>query len=212
MFVENCFIYRCGDFIDLCGGPHIPSTNYIGGFAVTKNSSSNWKGDVNNDVLNRLYGISFPTKDLFNRWKEFQKEAQERDHRRIGTEQKLFFFDKVSPGCCFFLPHGTRIYNKLLSVMKEKYKKWGFEEVITPNVFKEELWKTSGHWENYHEHMFIWEDKQHNSTYSLKPMNCPSHCLIYKFENRSYRDLPIRYADFGVLHRRESKGYFFYVR
>lgn len=125
-------------------------------------------------------------------------------HRRIGTKQKLFMFHKSSPGSCFFLPHGTRIYNKLISIIKDEYRKRDFHEIITPNIFNSDLWRQSGHWDHYHEHMFNF--KVEEQEWSLKPMSCPAHCLMFKSERRSYRDLPIKWADFGVLHRNELSG------
>jgi len=126
------------------------------------------------------------------------------DHRIIGIQQKLFFFDKCSPGSCFFLPHGTRIYNKLHKLIKSEYEKRGFDEVITPNIFKNDLWCQSGHWDKYKENMFLLNCEK--EIYGIKPMNCPSHCIIFKQSRKSYKELPIKYADFGVLHRNELSG------
>lgn len=196
--------YRCGPLIDLCKGPHILSTGVIEAFEVTKNSGSYWKGDVSQPMLQRIYGISFPDKKKMKEYKKFRELAAQRDHRKIGDDQQLFFFDKLSPGSCFFLPHGTRIYNKLQDYIRNEYVRRGYEEVITPNVYNLDLWRTSGHLENYKDNMFIFEVEKQE--FGLKPMNCPGHCLMFKHKNRSYRDLPIRYADFGVLHRNEVSG------
>lgn len=197
-------VYRCGPLIDLCVGPHIPHTGKIKAFKVLKNSSSYFLGDANNDSLQRVYGISFPDKKLMDEHLKFLKEASERDHRKIGKEQELFLFHEMSPGSAFWLPHGTRIYNTLCELMRSEYRQRGFEEVITPNMYNSKLWETSGHWGNYKENMFTFDvEKDH---FGLKPMNCPGHCLIFKSRERSYRELPWRVADFGVIHRNEFSG------
>eukprot|EP00475_Leptophrys_vorax_P004136 TRINITY_DN12468_c0_g2_i2.p1 TRINITY_DN12468_c0_g2~~TRINITY_DN12468_c0_g2_i2.p1 ORF type:complete len:791 (-),score=237.06 TRINITY_DN12468_c0_g2_i2:42-2414(-) len=196
--------YRCGPLIDLCKGPHIRNTGVIAAFEITKNSGSYWKGDANNAMLNRVYGISFPDSKRMKEYKKFREMASKRDHRKIGEDQSLFFFDKLSPGSCFFLPHGARIYNKLIETIRAEYETRGYSEVITPNVYNLDLWKTSGHLDNYKENMFIFEVEKQQ--FGLKPMNCPGHCLMFKHQTRSYRDLPIRMADFGVLHRNEVSG------
>jgi threonyl-tRNA synthetase len=196
--------YKCGPLIDLCKGPHIPSTDLIKGFKVTKNSSSYWKNDAKNDSLQRVYGISFPTQKELDEYVKMMADREKRDHRNIGRDQELFFFHPLSPGSCFFLPRGTKIYNKLIEFIRNEYRVRGFTEVITPNIYNKELWVTSGHWENYEENMFSFKcDEQ---TFCLKPMNCPGHCLAYKALHRSYRELPLRFAEFGVLHRNELHG------
>ncbi|KAJ3293395.1 threonyl-tRNA synthetase [Borealophlyctis nickersoniae] len=216
-------VYRCGPLIDLCYGPHIPNTGKIKAFAVTKtgakqrvqNSASYFLGDAKNDSLQRVYGISFPDAKQMKEYKQFLEEAAKRDHRKIGQEQELFFFHELSPGSCFFLPHGARIYNTLIDLQKSEYRKRGFHEVVTPNMFNVKLWETSGHWQNYQawirnidvvqqEDMFSLDVEKEK--FALKPMNCPSHCLMFKHRERSYRELPLRLADFGVLHRNEASG------
>lgn len=197
-------VYRCGPLIDLCRGPHVPHTGRIKALAIIKNSSSYFLGDAANDSLQRLYGISFPDNKQLTEYKHFLAEAAKRDHRKIGREQELFMFHELSPGACFFLPHGTRIHNTLINFIKEEYVKRGFQEVITPNMFNTKLWETSGHWANYREDMFTFEAEK--ETWALKPMNCPGHCLIFGHRERSYRELPLRFADFGVLHRNEASG------
>lgn len=201
---ETCSAYRCGPLIDLCRGPHVPSTATIKSMAVTKNSSAYWLGKAENPSLQRVYGISFPDKKQMKEWKLLIKQAEERDHRRVGVQQKLFFFHDCSPGSAFFLPHGVRLYNRLMDLMKSEYRKRGFDEVMTPNVFNVDLWKTSGHYANYKENMFIFDVE--NQEFGMKPMNCPAHCIMFKSTLRSYRDLPMRLADFGVLHRNELSG------
>ncbi|KAG5420241.1 THS1 [Candida metapsilosis] len=165
-------VYRCGPLIDLCVGPHIPHSGRIKAFKVLKNSSSYFLGDAKNDSLQRVYGISFPDKKLMTAHLQFLKEASERDHRKIGREQELFYFSDVSPGSAIWLPHGTRIYNTLVETLRYEYRKRGYEEVITPNMFSTKLWETSGHWQNYKENMFSFEVEK--ETYGLKPMNCLS--------------------------------------
>ncbi|KAK7461132.1 threonyl-tRNA synthetase [Stygiomarasmius scandens] len=197
-------VYRCGPMIDLCVGPHIPHTGKIKAFMVTKNSASYFLGDAKNDSLQRIYGISFPDKKQLTEYKAFLAEAARRDHRKIGKEQELFFFNDLSPGSCFFLPHGTRIYNTLLELMRSEYWKRGYQEVISPNMYSSKLWETSGHWQNYSEDMFTLDIEKEK--WGLKPMNCPGHCLIFDSKDRSYRELPIRMAEFGIIHRNEASG------
>eukprot|EP00163_Fabomonas_tropica_P003222 TRINITY_DN1270_c0_g1_i1.p1 TRINITY_DN1270_c0_g1~~TRINITY_DN1270_c0_g1_i1.p1 ORF type:complete len:702 (-),score=262.11 TRINITY_DN1270_c0_g1_i1:226-2331(-) len=197
-------VYRNGPLIDLCRGPHVPHTGKIKAFTVTKNSSSYWMGNAENDTLQRVYGIAFPDTAQLKQWKKFQEEAAKRDHRKIGKDQELFFFHPLSPGSCFFQPHGARIYNRLIKLMQDQYRQRGFEEVITPNMYDHDLWRTSGHLANYEENMFNFEVE--HKMFGLKPMNCPGHCLIFGHRTRSYRELPMRLADFGVLHRNELSG------
>ena len=197
-------VYRCGPMIDLCVGPHIPHTGRIKAMTVLKNSASYFLGDQKNDSLQRLYGISFPDKKQMTEYKHFLAEAAKRDHRRIGREQELFMFHDLSPGSCFWLPHGARIYNTLQDFIKSEYRKRGFDEVISPNMYNSKLWETSGHWANYKDDMFVLSvDKE---TFALKPMNCPGHCLMFASRDRSYKELPLRFADFGVIHRNEASG------
>jgi threonyl-tRNA synthetase len=197
-------IYRCGRLIDLCHGPHVPNAGKIKALKVVKNSSSYFLGDAKNDSLQRVYGVSFPDSKQMKEWEKFMEEAEKRDHRKIGLEQELFFFNELSPGACFFLPHGTRIYNTLVDLQRGEYHKRGFQEVVTPNMFNTKLWETSGHLANYKEDMFLLNIE--NQEWAMKPMNCPGHCLMFGHRERSYRELPIRFADFGVLHRNEASG------
>lgn len=197
-------VYRCGPLIDLCMGPHIPNTGKIKAFAATKASATNWLGQVTNDPLQRVYGISFPDKKLMTKWKEFQEQAKQRDHRMLGAKQELIFFHNLSPGSAFWLPHGARIYNKLISFIKAEYWKRGYEEVITPNMYNLKLWEQSGHALHYKENMFTFEVEKEE--FGMKPMNCPGHCLLFAHRVRSWRELPMRVADFGVLHRNELSG------
>jgi len=188
----------------LCRGPHVPHTGKVKAFAATKHSATNWLGDTDKDSLQRLYGISFPDKKMLKVWKENQAKAKERDHRLIASKQELIMFHDLSPGSAFWLPMGTRIYNGLVNYIKEQYWIRGFDEVITPNIFNLDLWRTSGHAQHYEDCMFGFEVE--GQKWAMKPMNCPAHCLMYASSIRSYRDLPLRYGDFGVLHRNELSG------
>ncbi|KAK9415925.1 putative threonine--tRNA ligase [Seiridium unicorne] len=199
-------VYRNGPLIDLCRGPHVPDTSRIETFQIEKNSASYFLGDNQNDSLQRIYGISFPDKKMMAAHKKFMEEAAQRDHRKIGKDQELFFFSELSPGSAMWLPHGTRIYNTLLEYIRQQYWKRGYEEVITPNMFNSELWKTSGHWNYYKDDMFLLNSEEKDVTFALKPMNCPGHCLLFGHRERSHRELPWRVADFGVLHRNEASG------
>ncbi|XP_071776982.1 threonine--tRNA ligase 1, cytoplasmic [Centroberyx gerrardi] len=197
-------VYRCGPLIDLCRGPHVRHTGKIKAMKIHKNSSTYWEGKADMETLQRIYGISFPDPKMLKEWEKFQEEAKNRDHRKLGREQDLFFFHDLSPGSCFFLPKGAFIYNTLVQFIRSEYKKRGFQEVVTPNIFNSKLWQTSGHWQHYSENMFSFEAEK--ETFALKPMNCPGHCLMFDHRPRSWRELPLRLADFGVLHRNELSG------
>ncbi|CAH1106531.1 unnamed protein product [Psylliodes chrysocephalus] len=197
-------VYKCGPLIDLCRGPHIRHTGKIKALKVTKNSSTYWEGKSDAETLQRVYGISFPDTKKLKEWEHFQEEAAKRDHRKIGREQELYFFHEMSPGSCFFQPRGAHIYNTLVNFIKKEYRKRGFEEVISPNMYNVKLWQTSGHWSHYAENMFSFDVEK--DKFALKPMNCPGHCLMFDNRVRSWRELPLRLADFGVLHRNELSG------
>lgn len=197
-------VYRCGPLIDLCQGPHVRHTGKVKALTVTKNSATYWEGNADAESLQRIYGISFPDTKQLKEWKQLQEEAAKRDHRKIGRDQDLFFFHDLSPGSCFFLPHGSYIYNTLIDYIKSEYRKRGFQEVVSPNVYNSKLWVTSGHWQHYSENMFQFEVEKEK--FALKPMNCPGHCLMFDHRPRSWRELPLRLADFGVLHRNELSG------
>lgn len=156
------------------------------------------------ETLQRIYGISFPDPKMLKEWEKFQEEAKNRDHRKIGRDQELYFFHELSPGSCFFLPKGAYIYNTLIEFIRSEYRKRGFQEVVTPNIYNSRLWMTSGHWQHYSENMFSFEVEK--ELFALKPMNCPGHCLMFDHRPRSWRELPLRMADFGVLHRNELSG------
>nr|XP_022920740.1 threonine--tRNA ligase, cytoplasmic isoform X2 [Onthophagus taurus] len=197
-------VYRCGPLIDLCRGPHVRHTGKIKALKVIKNSSTYWEGKADAETLQRIYGISFPDSKQLKEWEKIQEEAAKRDHRKIGREQELFFFHELSPGSCFFQPRGAHIYNTLINFIKKEYKKRGFQEVVSPNIYNVKLWQTSGHWAHYSDNMFSFDIEKEK--FALKPMNCPGHCLIFDNRNRSWRELPLRLADFGVLHRNELSG------
>lgn len=201
---EMCSAYRCGPLVDLCRGPHLPTTGHVKSMGILKHSGSYWLGDQNNPRLQRVYGISFPTTQELREYREMLRMAANRDHRKIGMAQRLFFFNEISPGSCFFLPHGAMIYNKLVDFMRQEYLKRGYQEVITPNVYNVDLWKQSGHFANYKDNMFMFDCE--GVQFGIKPMNCPGHCVMFGSFIRSYRDLPVRWADFGVLHRNEASG------
>jgi threonyl-tRNA synthetase len=197
-------VYRCGNLVDLCTGPHVPNTDFIEAFKVTKNSGSYWLGKKECDSLQRVYGISYPSKKEMKDYCKMMDEAEKRDHRNLGKQQDLFFFNNISPGSCFYFPDGCYVYNKLVAFMREELRWRGYTEVLSPNIFNLKLWKTSGHYKNYKENMFIL--KVENQGFGMKPMNCPGHCMIYLEKLRSYKDFPLRYSEFGVLHRNEFSG------
>ncbi|KAK4958635.1 threonyl-tRNA synthetase, partial [Elasticomyces elasticus] len=197
-------VYRCGPLIDLCRGPHVPHTGRIKAFEIMKNSASYFLGNAENDSLQRIYGVSFPDKKSLDEHKHYLEEAAKRDHRKIGQDQELFFFHQMSPGSCFFLPHGMIIYNALQAFLRSEYWRRGYQEVQSPNMYNSALWKQSGHWQHYKDDMFTFEVEK--DQWALKPMNCPGHCLLFAHRERSYRELPMRIADFGVLHRNEASG------
>ncbi|XP_056165961.1 threonine--tRNA ligase, mitochondrial 1 [Syzygium oleosum] len=197
-------VYRCGPLVDLCRGPHIPNTSFVKAFACLKASSAYWRGNKDRESLQRVYGISYPDQKRLKEYIRQLEEAKKYDHRLLGTKQELFFCHPLSPGSWFFLPHGARIYSKLVEFIKSQYRDRGYQEVLSPNMYNMQLWETSGHAANYKENMFVFEIEKQE--FGLKPMNCPGHCLMFKHRVRSYRELPLRIADFGVLHRNEASG------
>ncbi|KAL2300609.1 hypothetical protein Nmel_013492 [Mimus melanotis] len=208
-------VYRCGPLIDLCKGPHVRHTGKIKALKITKSSSTYWEGKSDMETLQRIYGISFPDNKMMKEWEKVQEEAKNRDHRKIGKEQELFFFHDLSPGSCFFLPRGAFLYNTLMDFIRGEYHRCDFTEVVSPNIFNSKLWEVSGHWQHYNENMFSFEIEK--ETFALKPMNCPGHwikrrffhvpfSLMFAHRPRSWRELPLRLADFGVLHRNELSG------
>ncbi len=201
---ERVSCYRQKDFIDLCRGPHVPSTGKLGVFKLTHTAGAYWKGDEKNPMLQRIYGASFLTQKELDDYLKQQEEARARDHRKLGKELELFAFHPWAPASPFFLPKGAVIYNGLLEYMRGEYAKRGYQEVVTPQIFDAELFKLSGHYQNYYENMYWTEIDERE--FGVKPMNCPGHFLLFKTRLWSYRDLPVRYADFGRLHRYELSG------
>ncbi|GLD63702.1 threonine--tRNA ligase, cytoplasmic-like isoform X3 [Lates japonicus] len=198
-------VYRCGDSIGICSGPLLPHTGFLKVFKMLQLSTVTLANQTESTGLMRLLGVAFPGEKDKNDWEREQEEARRRDHRRIGTDQELFFFNDVSPGSCLFLPKGAHIYNTLTDFIKSEYQRRGFAEVVTPTLYSTALWERSGHWEHYSENMFT-VTSEGSQTYALKPMNCPAHCLMFEQRVRSWRELPLRWADFGALHRNELSG------
>jgi len=197
-------IYRQGDWFDLCRGPHVQSTGQIKAFKLMSVAGAYWRGDEKNPMLQRIYATAFlDKKDLDEHIKNIE-EAKKRDHRKLGKELGLFMFHEWAPASPFFTGKGATIYNELTKYIRELYFKYDYQEVITPQVFDIELFKTSGHYQNYKENMYF--TKPDDREFGLKPMNCPSHCLLFGSEKHSYRELPLRMADFGRLHRYEKSG------
>ncbi|MFB6074709.1 MAG: threonine--tRNA ligase [Haloarculaceae archaeon] len=198
--------YEQGEFYDLCRGPHVDSTGEIGGFALLEISASYWRGDEDNDTLTRVYGTAFPTEEELEEFLERRREAAERDHRKIGREMDLFSVPAHSPGCAHYHPNGMTIRRQLEEYVRGKNEELGYEEVWTPELNKAELWKPTGHYDAFKEEgeMFAWE--QDDTEYGLKPMNCANHAYIYDTQTRSYRDLPIRFSEFGTVYRNEQSG------
>jgi len=201
---EKLTAYKQGEFTDLCKGPHIPNTGKIKSLKLTKNSAAYWKGNQNNKQLQRIYGISYPEKKQLTNYLTLIEEAEKRDHRKIGPQLELFTFNETSVGYPYFLPKGMIIYNELIKFLREEYKKRNYQEIKTPILQNKKLWEQSGHWNNYKQNMFTLN--VYKEQYAIKPMNCPGHIQIYKTKTKSYKELPIRYAEFGTIHRQELKG------
>ncbi len=201
---ENVSCYRQADFIDLCRGPHVPSTGKLGVFKLTHSAGAYWKGDERNPMLQRIYGAAFLSQKEMEEHLARLEAAKARDHRKLGKELGLFVFHPWAPASPFFLPKGATVYNLLVQFIRELYVKYGYQEVISPQIFDVELFKRSGHYQNYRENMYFTEIDERE--YGVKPMNCPGHFLMYGAHAFSYRDLPVRYADFGRLHRYEKSG------
>ncbi len=197
-------VYRQGEFVDLCRGPHLPSTGYVGAVKLTKVSGAYWRGDARNKVLQRVYGISFPTAKELREYLHRLEEAAKRDHRKIGKELDLFSFHEEGPGFPFWHPKGMVIYNSIIQYYRELLRKHGYQEVKGPIILNRSLWERSGHWDHYRENMYFL--KIDDVDYAVKPMNCPGHVLIYKTKVHSYKEFPIKYAEFGLVHRHELAG------
>lgn len=201
---DKVMIYSEGDFTDLCAGPHIRYTKQAKHFKLLKVSGAYWRADENNPMMQRVYGTAWKTKDQLEQYLYQLEEAAKRDHRKLGKELGLVMFHEYAPGSPFWLPKGATIFQNLGEKMRRYNLRNGYVEVRTPQMFRKELWETSGHWDHYRDNMFIFEDE--DNPIGLKAMNCPSHMLIFKSDVRSYRDLPLRIHDQGVLHRNEKSG------
>jgi threonyl-tRNA synthetase len=202
--VESVSLYRNGPFTDLCRGPHGPGTKRIKAFKLTSVAGAYWRGDASRQMLTRVYGTAFPSKEELDQHLERLEEARARDHRKLGRELSLFMLSDLSPGMPFWLPKGTHIWNELTRLWRATNVERGYTEVRTPILYDVDLWKQSGHWHVYRDHMYFADVEEHPM--GLKPMNCPAHVQIYKRELRSYRDLPIRLAEQGLVHRHEPSG------
>ena len=202
--VETVSLYTNGPFTDLCRGPHAPSTKRIKAFKLQSVAGAYWRGDANRQQLTRIYGTAFLSKEDLDQFLERLEQAKARDHRRLGPELGLFRFSDLSPGAAFWLPAGTHVFNQLVGISREMCESHGYTEVKTPQLYDAELWKTSGHWFKYRDNMFVTESEER--PLGLKPMNCPGHAALFKLQQWSYRDLPQRYSEPGLLHRNELSG------
>ncbi len=222
---EEVSLYRHGappqEWVDVCEGPHVPSTGYLRAVKLTHVAGAYWRGDERNPMLQRIYGTAFPSVEALEEHLRLVEEAKQRDHRKLGKELELFLFDEVAPAMPFFLPRGTFVYTRLIEYVRGLYERYGYQEVITPQAFSPKLFETSGHLPNYGDNMYrLWtadlvegaesglqlRSALAQQSFALKPMNCPSHCVIFASKRRSYRELPWRVADFGRLHRFERGG------
>jgi threonyl-tRNA synthetase len=201
---QQVSLYRQGDWVDLCRGPHVPSTGAIKAFKLTGVAGAYWRGNEQNEMLQRIYGTSWNSKDALKEHLRLLEEAKKRDHRRLGKELDLFSFHPIAPASPFFHPKGATVYNELIAYMRRLYVRYGYDEVITPQIFDVDLWRRSGHYEHYRDNMYFTEVDERQ--FGVKPMNCPGHTFVYASRKRSYRDLPLRIADFGRLHRYERSG------
>ncbi|MGY3417814.1 threonyl-tRNA synthetase [Bacillus mycoides] len=201
---ESVTLYKQGEFVDLCRGPHLPSTGYLKAFQLTHVSGAYWRGDSNNQVLQRIYGVAFSSQQKLEEYLHFVEEAAKRNHRKLGSELELFMFSEEAPGMPFYLPKGQIIRNELEAFLREIQNEYNYQEVRTPFMMNQELWEKSGHWGHYKDNMYFSEVDHKN--FALKPMNCPGHMLMFKNKLHSYRELPIRMCEFGQVHRHEFSG------
>jgi len=201
---EDVSLYREGGFEDLCRGPHVPSTGKLKHFKLMKVAGAYWRGDHRNEMLQRIYGTAWATKDELQQYLTMLEEAEKRDHRKLGRELDLFHIDEHSPGTVFWHPKGWTVWQEVEQYMRKVYRDNGYQEVKGPQILEKTLWEKTGHWDKYRENMFTTESEKRD--YALKPMNCPGHLLIFKQGIKSYRDLPLRYGEFGACHRNEPSG------
>ncbi|MBH1962643.1 MAG: threonine--tRNA ligase [Rhodocyclales bacterium] len=201
---EDVSLYREGDFVDLCRGPHVPSTGKLKVFKLMKVAGAYWRGDSKNAMLQRIYGTAWAKKEDLDAYLHMLEEAEKRDHRKLGRQLDLFHLQEEAPGMVFWHPHGWTVWQEIEQYMRQVYRDNGYQEVRCPQILERTLWEKSGHWEHYHEHMFTTESEKRD--YAVKPMNCPGHVQIFNMGIRSYRDLPLRYGEFGSCHRNEPSG------
>jgi len=201
---ESVSLYYQGEWFDLCRGPHLPKTGMIRAFKLTAISGAYWKADSKNKMLQRIYGVSFASKKELDEYIYRMEEAKKRDHRKLGKEMDLFSFQDDAPGFPFWHPKGTILWNALADYIRMECAKRGYQEIKTPMILNSDLWKRSGHWDNFHENMYFTEIDE--ETFAVKPMNCPGCSLIYKYHLHSYRDLPLRFSELGTVHRHELSG------
>ena len=201
---DTVSFYEQGDFIDLCRGPHVPSTGYLKSYKLMSVAGSYWRGDSNNKMLSRIYGTAFESKESLDNYLKKLKEAKERDHRKLGKELNLFSFHDEGPGFPFWHPRGMIIYKEVESYIRKENEKRGYVEIKTPAILNEDLWHRSGHWDNYKENMYFTEIDE--TKFAIKPMNCPGGLIVYNSNIHSYRDLPLRVAELGFVHRHELSG------
>ncbi|TCS70150.1 threonyl-tRNA synthetase [Sulfuritortus calidifontis] len=201
---QTISLYREGDFVDLCRGPHVPSTGKLKVFKLMKVAGAYWRGDSNNEMLQRIYGTAWARKEDLEAYLHRLEEAEKRDHRKLGKQLDLFHMQDEAPGMVFWHPHGWVIWQEIEQYMRNKFREYGYQEVRTPTVMDRSLWEKSGHWDNYRENMFTTASE--NRDYAVKPMNCPGHVQIFNHGLHSYRDLPLRLAEFGSCHRNEPSG------
>ena len=201
---EDVSLYREGAFEDLCRGPHVPSTGKLKHFKLMKVAGAYWRGDHRNEMLQRIYGTAWASKDELQQYLTMLEEAEKRDHRRLGRELDLFHIDEHSPGTVFWHPKGWTVWQEVEQYMRKVYRDNGYQEVKGPQILDQGLWEKTGHWDKYRENMFVTESEKRD--YALKPMNCPGHIIIFKQGIKSYRDLPLRFGEFGQCHRNEPSG------
>ncbi|EEY34702.1 threonine--tRNA ligase [Pseudoleptotrichia goodfellowii] len=202
--VDKVSIYQQGEFVDLCRGTHIPSTGYLKAFKLMSTAGAYWRGNSDNKMLQRIYGVAFGSKKELEDYLTMLEEAERRDHRKLGKQMDLFFLDEHGPGFPFFMPKGMELMNKLQEIWRKEHKKRKYEEIRTPVMLDKELWEISGHWFNYRENMYTSEIDE--KVYAIKPMNCPGSIIAYKNNLHSYKDLPLKYGEMGLVHRHEFSG------
>ena len=202
--VDKVSIYQQGEFVDLCRGTHIPSTGYLKAFKLMSTAGAYWRGDSNKKMLQRIYGVAFATKKELDEYLKMMEEAEKRNHRKLGKQLDLFFVDEHGPGFPFFMPKGVELFNKLQEIWRIEHKKRRYQEIKTPIMLDKELWEISGHWFNYRENMYT--STIDEKEYAIKPMNCPGSIIAYKNNLHSYKDLPLKYGEMGLVHRHEFSG------